>query len=204
MWTIDKIEQRSIDERIKYELEEFKSVHAHFIDILVKMHAGDIIDSRTILELERKQDNLVDDIIKQSSPNMITGETVGIMTKEQLEQFKKIHGRDKFIEVDDKDVKTMDKNSLKLLGQESEINPKPNIIKGEKVKVMTKDQLEMFMRNHVGDTIIKTDDNSVKVMNTKQLELFKNNDPYNHLLNSLTDNQNIARFKKTRQTSLQS
>ena len=62
------------------------------------MYAGDITNSRTILELEWKQDNLVDDIIKQSSPNRITGDIVGIMTKDQLEESWK----NKFIEVDEK------------------------------------------------------------------------------------------------------
>ena len=70
-----------MDEKIKYDLEEFKKVQAYFVDMIVRMHAGAIIGCKTILELERKQENIVDDIIKQSCPKIITGDTVGIMTK---------------------------------------------------------------------------------------------------------------------------
>ena len=52
---------------------------------------------------------------------MIAGDTVGIMTKDQLEKFKGSHGKDKFIEVDDKDVTTMDKNELKLVEEQKPI-----------------------------------------------------------------------------------
>ena len=42
------------------------------------MHSGAEIDTKTILDLERKQANLINDINQQTGPNIITGDTVGI------------------------------------------------------------------------------------------------------------------------------
>ena len=37
MDAIDEIEKRDIDLSLKYDLDEFKKVHAHFVDILSRM-----------------------------------------------------------------------------------------------------------------------------------------------------------------------
>ena len=62
MDAIDEIEKRDIDLSIKYDLDEFKKVHAHFVDILSRMHAGDAIDAYIILGLGKKQRDLINDI----------------------------------------------------------------------------------------------------------------------------------------------
>ena len=62
MNAIDEIEKHDINLPLKYDLDEFKKVHAHFVDILSKMHAGDDIDAYIILGLGKKQRDLINDI----------------------------------------------------------------------------------------------------------------------------------------------
>ena len=116
---IEKIKERKIDMKIKYDLEEFKKVHVHFVNIIDQMHSGGEIDTKTILDLERKQANLINDINQQTGPNIMTGQTVGIMTRDQLEKFKKNHGGDTFIEADDKNVKIFNKKELKIFKKDN-------------------------------------------------------------------------------------
>ena len=59
---IDVLETRGIHLSIKYDLDEFKKIHAHFVDIISRMHAGDNIDAKIILELEKKQEDLLNDL----------------------------------------------------------------------------------------------------------------------------------------------
>ena len=56
---IDVLETRGIHLSIKYDLDKFKKMHAHFVDIISKMHAGGNIDSQLILDLEKKQKDLI-------------------------------------------------------------------------------------------------------------------------------------------------
>ena len=59
--------------KIKYDLEEFKKVHAHFVDTIDQMHSGGEIDTKTILDLERKQATLINDINEQTGGSRTSG-----------------------------------------------------------------------------------------------------------------------------------
>ena len=110
---INGIVERDIDKKTKHDLEKFKTTHTYFIVMIFKMQSGEKFDNDSLIWLEKTEEDLVNDIKQLSNqPNIILGNTVGILTKEQLESYKENHKQDKFIEVGGKSVNIMDTDQL--------------------------------------------------------------------------------------------
>ena len=76
-----------------------KKTHTYFNMMIFKMHSGDKFDINSLIGLEKTEEDLVNDIKELSNqPNIILGNTIGILTKEQLESYTENHKQDKCIE----------------------------------------------------------------------------------------------------------
>ena len=86
-----------------------------------------------------------------SGPNIITGETMGIMTKDELELFKESHGKDVIIEVGEQDVTTMNKNQLDFFAKDnSHLKNIGTLKSNQKIETFEKNQaLLIALLNHL-------------------------------------------------------